>query len=264
MPVLPRIAATAALVLAIFASAPAHAMPPGDLERGQSARVVAVVDGDTVTLDDGSEVRLVGIQAPKLPLGRPGFRKWPLADEAKAAAEELTLDRTVTLHFGGRQVDRHGRWLAHLYAEDLWVQGELLRRGLARVYSFADNRSRIAEMLAIEREARAAGHGIWALDYYRILRPDEADRLAGTFQIVEGRVVNVARVRTGVFLDFGEDWRNDFAVAIANRELRAFAAAGLDPQSLAGATVRVRGWIDRRRGPVIDASHPEQIEVIER
>jgi micrococcal nuclease len=77
-------------------------------------------------------------------------------------------------------------------------------------------------------------------------------------------VVNVTRARPGVFLDFGEDWRNDFAVAIANRDLRTFVEAGLDPERLGGATVRIRGWIDRRRGPVIDVSHPEQIEVIER
>lgn len=262
MPALPRIAASAALVLALVATGAAHALPPDDLEPGRSARVAAVVDGDTVTLDGGSEVRLVGIQAPKLPLGRPGFRKWPLADEAKAAAEELTLDRIATLHFGGRRVDRHGRWLAHLYVGDVWVQGELLRRGLARVYSFADNRARVAEMLAIESAARAAGRGIWALDYYRVLRPEEAAGLTGTFQIVEGRVFDVAHARPGVFLDFGADWRNDFAVAIATRDLATFVEAGLDPERLVGATVRVRGWIDRGRGPVIKASHPEQLEVI--
>ena len=42
------------------------------LEAGETARVVGVVDGDTVVLESGAVVRLVGIQAPKLPLGRPG------------------------------------------------------------------------------------------------------------------------------------------------------------------------------------------------
>ena len=58
---------------------------------GTSARGVEVVDGDTVVLEDGRRVRLVGIQAPKLPLGRPGFERWPLADEAKHALESLVL-----------------------------------------------------------------------------------------------------------------------------------------------------------------------------
>ena len=34
----------------------------GQLTRGSSAKVVEVIDGDTVVLDDGNEVRLVGIQ----------------------------------------------------------------------------------------------------------------------------------------------------------------------------------------------------------
>jgi endonuclease YncB( thermonuclease family) len=51
--------------------------------------VVEVIDGDTVVLDDGKEVRLVGIQAPKLPLNRPNFKEWPLAPEAKDELEKL-------------------------------------------------------------------------------------------------------------------------------------------------------------------------------
>ena len=71
------------------------------LEAGQTALVIEVVDGDTVVLSNGRQVRLVGIQAPKLPLGRPGFEKWPMADEAKQALSELVLGKNVTLAFGG-------------------------------------------------------------------------------------------------------------------------------------------------------------------
>ena len=48
-------------------------------------KVVEVIDGDTVALDGGAQVRLVGLQAPKLPLGRPGFKTWPLAEAAAAS-----------------------------------------------------------------------------------------------------------------------------------------------------------------------------------
>lgn len=124
---------------------------PAQLEAGEEAAVVEVVDGDTVLLDDGWQVRLVGIQAPKLPLGRKNFEKWPLADEAKSVLEDMVMGRRVALAYGGQRVDRHGRRLAHLYLEDgTWVQGELLSRGMARVYSFPDNRAMVAEMLAAE------------------------------------------------------------------------------------------------------------------
>jgi len=138
------------------------------LEAGPTATAIAVIDGDTLVLDDGQEVRLVGLQAPKLPLGRPGFQTWPLAEEAKAALAALTLGRRIVLGYGGRRLDRHGRALAHLFDADVgtWIQGALLEAGLARVYSFADNRALVAEMLALERTARTAHRGIWADPFY--------------------------------------------------------------------------------------------------
>jgi len=67
------------------------------LERGETSLAAEVVDGDTLLLENGTKVRLVGIQAPKLPLGRAGFEAWPLAEEAKQALEDLALGQTLTL-----------------------------------------------------------------------------------------------------------------------------------------------------------------------
>ena len=113
---------------------------PSGLEPWRQATVVEVVDGDTVVLDDGQELRLVGIQAPKQPLGRPGFQAWPMADEAQRTLAELALGRRITLAAAGARQDRHSRILAHAERDDgLWLQGALLLRGMARVYTFPDN-----------------------------------------------------------------------------------------------------------------------------
>ncbi|MFQ5955227.1 MAG: thermonuclease family protein, partial [Kiloniellales bacterium] len=227
------------------------------------ARAVEVIDGDTLVLDDGRQVRLVGIQAPKLPLGRPDFQPWPLADKAKAVLERLALGKTVRLAFGGRRMDRHGRLLAHVYdAAGRWLQAEMLRQGLARVYSFADNRSLVPEMLALERRARAAGRGIWSHPYYRVLNAAETPKFIRGFQLVEGRVLEASIVKGRAYLNFGADWRTDFTVSVAPRHRRRFEAAGIDPREYAGRRVRVRGWLKSFNGPMIEATHPEQIEVI--
>lgn len=232
------------------------------LPADSSARVVEVIDGDTVKLANGREVRLVGIQAPKLPLGRRGFAEWPLAGEAKAKLESLTGQGQVTLHYGGARDDRHGRQLAHLTVESgAWAQGEMLRAGLARVYSFADNRALTADMLALERQARAAKRGIWANPYYRIREPDESRRDIDTFQLVEGRVVEAAVLRDRIYLNFGPDYRSDFTIAIAKRDLKLFGR-NFDGKALEGKTIRVRGWLKSVNGPMIEATHPEQIEVL--
>ena len=101
----------------------------GALEIVDEARVVEVIDGDTLVLSNGAEVRLVGTQAPKIALGRKDFHDWPLGAEAKALLEELALKQTVGLAYGGRRIDRHGRTLAQLYrADGLWLQGEMVGR----------------------------------------------------------------------------------------------------------------------------------------
>ncbi len=242
---------------------PAPALPAG-LSGGGTAAVVEIVDGDTLVLDDGRQVRLVGIQAPKLPLGRAGFKAWPLAAKAKRALSALTLGRALTLAYGGRRLDRHNRILAHLYdAEGAWIQGQLLSLGMARVYSFADNRALVREMLTHERAARAARRGIWANAFYAVRGADDADRYIGGFELVEGRVRAVAVVRGQAYLNFGDDWREDFTVTIRPAARRRFEAAGLDPADYEGRKVRARGWLKSYNGPMIEATHPEQLEVID-
>ena len=235
-----------------------------ELEPGGPARVVEVIDGDTVVLASGEQVRLVGIQAPKLALGRPNFEPWPLAQEANEALEALLLNRGVVLSYGGRRIDRHGRLLAHLDTEQgAWVQGAMLEAGLARVYSFRDNRARVAEMLELERAAREAGRGIWADPFYRVLEPEETEEYVGSFRIVEGRVLSAAIVKGRGYLNFGADWRSDFTVSIAGKDLRLFEAEGIEITSFEGRVIRARGWLKSFNGPMIEATHPEQIELVE-
>ncbi len=236
-----------------------------DLVPVESARVVEIVDGDTLVLADRRQVRLVGIQAPKLPLGRAGFKAWPLAREAKAALAALVLDRDLGLAYGGQRVDRHGRALAHLIdGAGRWIQGQLLAMGMARVYSFADNRALIPEMLAREAQARRARRGIWAEAFFAVRSPAEAAHHIGGFELVEGRVKQTAEVRGRIYLNFGADWRSDFTIVIQRAGRRLFRDAGIDPLAYEGRTLRVRGWVKSYNGPMIEATHPEQIEVLDK
>lgn len=256
------------ILLAVLVVAPVHVFAdgalrlPAGLKPGGSAGAIEIVDGDTLVLDNGKQVRLVGLQAPKLPLGRKGFRKWPLADEAKAALARLTLHRRLTLHYGGREVDRHGRLLAHLADAETgrWIQGTMLALGMARVYTFKDNRSVIPAMLALERDARSAKRGIWGHPYYAVRTANEVGRDIGSFQVVEGRVFAVAERKNITFLNFDSNWHEDFTIVVRGRDRRTFRKAGMDLETLQGQRVRVRGWVKSWNGPTIEATHPEQIE----
>lgn len=269
--------ATAALNGAVL---PAHASECLLEDDGKVARVTEIVDGDTLLLDDGREVRLTGIQAPKLPLGRPDVEAWPLAQEARAALAQLAAGKQARLRYGGERSDRHGRTLAQVFVEQpegesLWLQQQMLSRGLARVYTFDDNRACSEELFAEEREARAAKLGIWNDPFYEVRNPSDVGILEerlGRFELVQGRIVAAAIVRDRLYLNFGEDYRQDFTVTVQGRGVKLFKAeepwASLlggetdDASALAGRLVRVRGWLDRYNGPEIEVTHPEQIELL--
>ena len=86
----------------------------------------------------------------------------------------------------------------------------------------------------------------------------------GHFALVEGKVVSVRESGATIYLNFGRRWSTDFTVTILKRNARSFTAAGLEPKTLAGRRVRVRGWIEERGGPWIEATRPEQIEFTDR
>jgi len=235
----------------------------------EASTVAAVVDGETLKLSDGRSVRLIGAKAPMPPLGWRGDDPWPFVAEAKAALESLAAGKLVELRFGGRRSDRHGHLLAQAFVvedgERLWLQEAMVAKGLARVYSFADSAACVTELLAHERKARVKRLGIWGISSYRILGATDLKRLGRlihTYQLVEGTIVAVGEGAGRLYLNFAEDWRTDFTVSIARKDLPAFSAAGIDLESLAGKRIRVRGTLAWRNGPVIEASHPEQIELL--
>jgi hypothetical protein len=171
----------------------------------------------------------------------------------------LAVGREVTIEPLG--LDRHRRLRAQVRAADgLWLQGVLIRRGLARVLTHPDDRVLAAEMLALEAEARAAGRGVWTHPAWTVRTPATASRFVDSVQLVEGLVVSAERVRNQVFLNFGSDWKSDFTVRIGAAGLRLCRAAGLEPLELAGTRIRVRGWLRVWDGPVIEVTHPEQVE----
>jgi len=253
------------LAVMVVLSGAVHAASVDGLAEGGRGAVAAIIDGDTVRLMNRDEdVRLVGIQTPKLPLGRKGFKQWPLAEEARTALAEIVKDRNVTLRLGATSKDRNGRILAHLVREDgLWIQEEMLRRGMARVYTFADNRQLADVLYAAENDARTSRRGMWALDTYavRAAEPAALKRDNGTFQIVAGVVKDAARVGGRVYLNFGDDYRSDFTASIAPEVMGLFKAARIDPLSFKDKTVRVRGYVRTYNGPLIEITHPEQIEI---
>ena len=85
----------------------------------------------------------------------------------------------------------------------------------------------------------------------------------GQFTVVEGKIWSVRESGGTIYLNFGRRWSEALTVTILKRHERMFSGAGVWPKRLENRVVRVRGWIDERNGPRIEATRPEQIEIAE-
>lgn len=264
------------LMCGLAATAPDHVLGQAAsatcrLDDIGTGTVGTVTDERTFALEDGREVRLAAVEGPSSRVdGLPQFSAQ--GAQAKAALEGLILGKTVTLRrVGGQNTDRYGRLLAYVFfaTEGLErsVQRDMLARGLARVAASVGDRVCATELLAREREARDAGRGLWADPDHAVRRAENPAAILGDrgrFAVVEGNVLSVRESGGTIYMNFGRRWSEDFTVTIAKRNERMFSAAGLEPKKLERARVRVRGWIEERGGPWIEASRPEQIEILGR
>jgi hypothetical protein len=224
-------------------------------------KVAGVRDNGVLVLDDHRTVKLEGLLWPA---GERDGAPDSLVAGSAAALRSLVAAHRLVLHTKEPRFDRYDRLRVQAVIEHgEWLQREILRRGLARVSVAPDRPECARDLYAAEAEGRTAGLGLWASSAYRVRTPESLRwQDLGSFQIVEGQVVN-AKVSGGrAYLNFGRNWRTDFTVTISPEDMKRFKAANIDPYSYAGKTVRVRGWIDRLHGFEIEAASSEAIEIV--
>ena len=255
------------IALAVLYTLAAHADDKSSCKAATvgTGQVQAVLDGRTVRLSDGRTVRLAGIEV--FPPDEADSR----ANNAKLALAHLVFDRQISLMRLGPETDRYGRVMALVAVgattEGPSVQHALLAQGHARVAANIGDFACASSLLGAEKAARAAGLGLWANpDYVMRNAEDPAGVLAvrGRFAVVEGKVLSVRESGGTIYVNFGRRWSDDFTVTVPKRNERSFTAAGIPLKKLTGQHVRVRGFIEERGGPWIQAARPEQIEIAER
>jgi endonuclease YncB( thermonuclease family) len=228
------------------------------------AKVVRVEKNGVIVLADGRAARLEGVL---LAAGATDHAPQSYADQAIATLDDLITDHWVALAAATPKEDRYGRLRAQILVRSdddaMWVQWEILRRGLARVAVAPDRGECAEDLYAAESRARQARAGIWSSPAYAIQSPSQTAGDVGTFQIVEGTVRSVSSSSGRVFLDFGSDRHNSFTATISPQDLKRFREIGVDPFAYANETMRVRGWIERiGRRPEIALATPQQVEIV--
>ncbi|MBI4173888.1 MAG: thermonuclease family protein [Candidatus Aenigmarchaeota archaeon] len=122
----------------------------------EPAKLERVIDGDTLVVEKGRSVRLLGIDTPE--------KGQPYSEQATAFLEQAVRGKAIYLEKGGEDRDKYGRLLRYVRADGRLVNLELVRAGLARAYVF-QNDSHTIELLALEKQAKQQGNGIWSVKY---------------------------------------------------------------------------------------------------
>jgi micrococcal nuclease len=123
----------------------------------ETATVTKVIDGDTIVIDTGHRVRYIGIDTPEV---------YPVQEaygvEAWQANRKLVEGKEVRLEPDVSETDKYGRLLRYVYTDDIFVNAELVKLGLAEAKAYPPDTKYQGLLEQLEGEARQAGRGMWA------------------------------------------------------------------------------------------------------
>lgn len=124
-------------------------------------RVSRVLDGDTIVLDNGETVRLIGVDAPET--HHPEIPVQRFGEEATEFLRRFAEGFECKLEYEPDNIrDQYERLLAYVFVEGRLANAEIIQRGYAYAYTrFPFHRQ--TEFINLEREARNRQYGLWSL-----------------------------------------------------------------------------------------------------
>lgn len=138
----------------------------GPIGATETARVIRVVDGDTLIIDRGlgnERLRYIGIDTPESV--KPDTPVAFMGKEASAANAALVEGATLVLEKDVSDTDKYGRLLRYAWRRDgerwLFVNLELVRQGYAQVVTYPPDVRWTETLRDAQRVARDAGLGLW-------------------------------------------------------------------------------------------------------
>ena len=134
---------------------------------GERARVVYVIDGDTIDVESqGQEfrVRYIGVDTPE--------RDEPFYEEATEANRKMVDGEEIILVQDVSETDRYGRLLRYIYLPDgTFVNAELISQGYGRVVTFPPDVAQTELFTDLQQEARENQRGLWGQSEMQDLPP---------------------------------------------------------------------------------------------
>lgn len=126
----------------------------------QLFKVVKVIDGDTITLENGEVVRYIGIDTPETV--HPSKPVQCFGKEASEKNKELVEGKMVRLEKDVSERDKYNRLLRYVWIGDMFVNDYLVREGYAYASTYPPDVKYADQFLKAQQEARERKKGLWA------------------------------------------------------------------------------------------------------
>ncbi len=234
---------------------------PEDLDLVAVGIVKDVIKPDTIKLENGKVVTLINIRVPLLYMPK-----------AQEYLKEILVGKKVGVYQrnfpGVATTDRHENIIGQVLTEgNVWAQADLVLNGLAWADSAPHNRDMVQKLYQYEIIARTKRAGFWSAPELSVKNAKSIlDNSTNSFQVFEDVVKSYKPVGEDLFyFNFGNDPTTDFTLVMDKKFGSYFAdpvTGVFDPNSWKGRRIRVRGWITSNSGPMLEITHPEQIEFI--
>lgn len=197
----PGFATSILILLLVLAGSTAHGGTFSVLGQNRWVQVGRILDGDTFITRAGEHIRLLGINAPEV--AHQDSPAQVMGNTATRALARLISGQIVQLQFDKQHKDAYGRTLAQVYLRNgTWVNGEMVRLGMAHVYTFTPNLRWAGELIALEAPARTARIGIWSTRRFAVLNAGKVNQNElGQFRVVRGRISHLGRTHFAFRLD---------------------------------------------------------------
>lgn len=228
-------------------------------------KVVNVIDGDTVRLENGQSLRYIGIDTPEIKIkqnGRFSYKPQPFAIDAKKLNEKLVKNKFVRVEFDVEKTDKYKRLLGYCFIANTLINAKLVEEGFATTYTYPPNVKYTDILISAQKTARKNKKGMWGV--YQTINSENAINHLNQIRTVKGTITSSKRTKKGLFLIMPGQGKVPFKIVIFNNALKYFHNKNIDPVSFyKGKTVEISGRIRvYNKSAQIIVSAPEEISIV--
>ncbi|MFA6281168.1 MAG: thermonuclease family protein [Candidatus Omnitrophota bacterium] len=227
-------------------------------------KVVRVIDGDTVKLENGESLRYIGLDTPETRIKKGSrfiYAPQPFALEAKKLNQKLVEGKYVRIEFDVEKQDVYKRLLGYCFVGNTFINAKLIEEGFAVTFTIPPNVKYVDTFVALQRSAQETKKGMWGV--YETVSAQDSPKYVNQIRTVRGKISTSRQTKKTISLNFDTKGKENVKIIIFENSYDAFRKEGINPlQFYTGKTIEVSGKIRQYKNYIeLIVSNPEEISL---